>query len=588
MVKFLLGLLSGVVLSFLLVFVLVILVVALRSGEPAIERDSVLVVELRGDFPEAAAADVSLEYLRFGPPLTLLDLRNNIKKAAKDDRIRALALRCGGFGGGWAKAQEIRWDIEDFKKSGKPVVAFMQVGGTVDYLIASAADEVYLTPEGMLDVKGLRAEATFLKDTLTKVGVDAEIEHIGKYKSAAEPFSRSSMSDAYREVVNSILDEVYGQFLEAAAASRKKTADELRSILDTGPFIPEEAVTAGLVDGLKFEDQFFDGLKEKLDLDEIRQVKLRDYQKVSMESLQLAGGSRIAVVSGVGDILRGGGQGDPFLGSVVLGSDAFSETIRRVREDEDIKGVIVRIDSPGGDAIASDQMWREMNLLDEEKPLVVSMSDVAASGGYYMAMTGAPILAYPGTYTGSIGVVYGKFNLRGLYDKIGVKKEIITRGHFAAIDTDYRAMTEEERRKLREDIDVFYRGFVQKVADARGRPWAEVHEVAQGRVWMGSQALNNGLIDEIGGFDRAIAMVKKSAGIAEDDLVTLVPYPPPKTIFELLLGRDGMGTPSPGEALVRDSRLAKFFRERLGNVPGWQAMLEGGMMRIAPYWVTVQ
>ncbi len=588
MVKFLLGLLSGLVLSFLLLFLFVIVVVAMRSVEPAIATDSVLVVELQGEFPEAAAAQVSLEYLRFGPPLTLLDLRNNIKKAAKDDRIRALALRCGGFSAGWAKAQEIRWDIEEFKKSGKPVVAFMQVGGTLDYLIASAADEVYLTPEGMLDVKGLRAEATFLKDTLTKVGVDAEIEHIGKYKSAAEPFSRSSMSDAYREVVNSILDEVYGQFLDAAAASRGKTPGELRTILDNGPFLPEEAVTAGLADGLKFEDQFFEDLQEKLDADEIHRVKLREYQKVSMESLKLAGGSRIAVISGVGDILRGGGQGDPFLGSVVLGSDAFSETLRRVREDDDIRGVIVRIDSPGGDAIASDQMWREMNLLDEVKPLVVSMSDVAASGGYYMAMTGAPILAYPGTYTGSIGVVYGKFNLRGLYDKIGLKKEIITRGHFAAIDTDYRAMTEEERRKLREDIEVFYRGFVQKVADARGRPWEEIHEVAQGRVWMGSQAQQNGLVDEIGGFDRAVAMVKQSAGLAEDDLVTLVPYPPPKTFFELLLGRDGMGTDELENASIRDSRLTRFFRERLGTIPGWQAMLEGGMMRVAPYWVTVQ
>ncbi len=585
MVKYLLGVLSGVVLTFLLFVLLVVLAVAMRSGEPAIERDSVLVVELQGDFPEGAVADVSLEYLRFGPPLTLLDLRNNIQKAAKDDRIRALALRCGGFGGGWAKAQEIRWNIEEFKKSGKPVVAFMQVAGTTDYLIASAADEVYLTPEGVLDVKGLRAEAMFLKDTLTKVGVDAEIEHIGKYKSAAEPLSRSSMSDAYREVVNSILDEVYGQFLEAIGGSRKKTPDELRAILDSGPFIPEEALAAGLVDGLKFEDQFFDGLKQKLEVDKVRQVKLREYQRVSMESLQLAGGSRIAVVSGVGEILRGG-QG--FLGSGVLSSDTFSETIRRVREDDEIKGVIVRIDSPGGDAIASDQMWREMNLLDEKKPLVVSMSDVAASGGYYMAMTGAPILAYPGTYTGSIGVVYGKFNLRGLYDKIGVKKEILTRGRFAAIDTDYRAMTIEEREKLREDIEVFYRGFVQKVADARNRSWDEIHEVAQGRVWMGSQAKSNGLIDEIGGIDRAIAMVKKSAGLGDDDLITIVPYPPPKTVFELLLDRDGLSAAAAEGAFVHDSRVIGFFRERLGKIPGWQAMLEGGMMRIAPYWVTVQ
>jgi protease-4 len=202
-------------------------------------------------------------------------------------------------------------------------------------------------------------------------------------------------------------------------------------------------------------------------------------------------------------------------------------------------------------------------------------------------MTGSPILAYPGTYTGSIGVVFGRFNLRGLYDKIGVKKEILKRGYFADIDTDYRSMTPEEREKLRTDIEVFYRGFVEKVAEARSRPYEEIHEVAQGRVWMGSQALRNGLVDEIGGFDRAIAMIKQSAGLEEDDLVTLVPYPPPKDLFELLLDRDEMAN-----ALVRyesaDAGAIDLLREHVERVPYWRALLQGGMMRIAPYWVTVQ
>ena len=587
MLKYLLGVLSGIVLTFLTFFLLVMVAVAFRSSEPVVESNSVLVLPLRGAFHENASPELSLEYLRSGLPLTLLDLRNNIKKAAADDRIRALALDCGGLDVGWAKAQEIRWNIEEFKKSGKPVIAFMQVADTVDYLVASAADQVYMAPEGVLDLKGLRAEPTFYKDTLGKLGIDAEIEHIGKYKSAGEPLSRSSMSDAYREVVNSILDEVYGQLLEAVAGSRKTTPDELRRVIDRGPFIADEALANGLVDGLKFEDQFYDEIQQRLELDEIAKIELKRYHKIPMESLGLAGGSRIAVVYGVGQILRGSGSTDPLLGATVLGSDSFSETLRRVREDEDIKGVIVRVDSPGGDAIASDQMWREMNLLDEAKPVIISMSDVAASGGYYLAMTGSPILAYPGTYTGSIGVVFGRFNLRGFYDKIGVKKEILKRGYFADIDTDYRSMTPEEREKLRSDIEVFYNGFVTKVAEARSRPFEEIHEVAQGRVWMGSQALRNGLVDEIGGFDRAIAMIKQSAGLEEDDLVTLVPYPRSKDLLELLLDRDELAN-----ALARhqsaDAGAMGLLREHVERIPYWRALLEGGMMRIAPYWVTVQ
>jgi protease IV len=585
--KYLLGVLSGILLTFLTCFVIVMVAFAVRSSEPAVESNSVLVLPLRGAFPEDAGPDLSLEYLRSGLPLTLLDLRNNIKKAAADDRIRALALDCGGLQVGWAKAQEIRWDIEEFKKSGKPVIAFLQVAATIDYLVASAADQVYMAPEGVLDLKGLRAEPTFYKDTLAKIGIEAEIEHIGKYKSAGEMLSRSSMSDANREVVNSILDEVYGQLLEAVAGSRKTTPDELRRVIDHGPFIAEQALANGLVDGLKFEDQFYDEIRQRLDLDKMAKIELKRYHKIPMESLGLAGGSRIAVVYGVGQILRGSGKADPLLGSTVLGSDSFSETLRQVREDKEIKGVIVRVDSPGGDAIASDQMWREMNLLDEAKPVIISMSDVAASGGYYLAMTGSPILAYPGTYTGSIGVIFGRFNLRGLYEKIGVKKEILKRGYFADIDTDYRPMTPEEREKLRSDIEAFYRGFVTKVAEARSRPYEEIHEIAQGRVWMGSQALRNGLIDELGGFDRAVAMIKQSAGLQEDDRVTLVPYPPPKTLLELLLDREELAN-----ALARyesaDVGAIGLLREQVKQIPYWRALLEGGMMRIAPYWVTVQ
>ncbi len=386
------------------------------------------------------------------------------------------------------------------------------------------------------------------------------------------------MSDDFREVLNSILDEIYGQFLAGVAASRGKSAEEVRGILDNGPFIPQQALDAGLVDGLLYPDQFFDLFKQRLELDEIHKVSQGRYRKVTMESLGLGGDHPIAIVYAVGTILRGESEADPVFGTQVLGSDSFSETLRQVREDETIEAVIVRINSPGGDAWASDQIWRELNLLRETKPLVLSMSDVAASGGYYLAMADAPIVAYPGTQTGSIGVFFGKFNLRGFYDKIGVKKDILTRGRFAAIDSDYRTLTPEERAKLREGLEATYQTFVQKVADSRERDWNEIHELAQGRVWMGTQAKQQGLVDELGGFDRAITMVKEAAGLDDDAKVRLITYPPPKRFIDVLLNR--------GEN-AQASQIQSLLRSYFGSIP-WPALLRGGTMRLAPYSITVQ
>jgi protease-4 len=579
MVKYLLGVLSGFVLAILLALAILLVIVMVQSADPAIPSDAVLEIRLSGPVPEHMATDFSLEFLESGTPPTLLQIRNAFKKAAKDDRIRAIVLRCGGLSVGWGKAQEIRWAIEEFKESGKPVVAFLQVGSSLDYLVASAADQVFLTPEGFLDVKGLRAEVSFYKNTLQKLGVTAELFQSGKYKAGVEPWMRTSMSDEFREVLNSVLDEVYGQFLESIGSSRGKSIEELRGILDSGPFSPPQALEAGLVDGLHYEDEFFDALKERLGLEDLNRLRLRQYRSVSLASLGLSGEHRIALVYAVGSILRGQDDTERFFGANILSSDSFSRTLREVKDNDDIEAVVVRIDSPGGDAFASDQIWREMNRLSEEKPLVISFSDAAASGGYYIAMANAPIVAYPGTMTGSIGIFYGKLNLRGLYDKIGISKEILTRGKFAAIDSDYRGYSTEERDKLRQELEVLYRNFVQKVADARKREWDDIHQIAQGRVWMGSQAVANGLVDEIGGLDRAIEMAKEAAGLEPTDKVTLVTYPTPKKFIDVLLDPDRFATRSPAV-----DRLRAYF----AGIDSWPALLQGGFLRIAPYSITIQ
>jgi protease-4 len=578
MVKYLLGVLTGIVLVVMLGVLVLVMVAALGSAEPGIAADSVLNLEFSGSIPEHNWSDLSLDFFRKGPPLTMLELRELFRKAAVDARIRAIVLRCNGLDAGWARAQEIRWNIAEFRKSKKPVLAYLEGGSSLDYFVASAADQVYLAPEALLDVKGFRAEVAFYKDTLGKLGIEAEMENVGKYKSAVEPYSRNNMSEAFREVTNSILDELYGQFLEETGESRGKTAEQMSAIVDQGPFMAHQALDAGLVDGLLYEDEFTDQVLKKIAVKEMHEVDQRQYRRISAQSLGLRGDHEVAVVYAVGAIMQGESESDPFFGERVLGSDSLAETLRQVRKDESIEAVILRVDSPGGDAFASDQIWREMQLLKEAKPLVISMSDVAASGGYYLAMAGAPIVAYPGTYTGSIGVFFGKINLRGLYEKLGIQKEILTRGRFADIDTDYRAMTSDERAKLRESIEATYHTFVRKVAESRGSSWEEIHEVAQGRVWLGSQAKENGLIDEVGGLDKAIEMAKNEAGIEQDATVRLTTYPAAKRFVEMLVESEF------GES----TELQMLIRTHFSELASWPVLLKGGMMRMAPYTISVQ
>jgi protease-4 len=357
------------------------------------------------------------------------------------------------------------------------------------------------------------------------------------------------------------------------AVGRKKSADAVRGIIDQGPFTATQAQNAGLVDALEFEDQMWSELKDKLHGDPHR-VALDDYLKVPLNSVGLEGRSRIAMLVAQGDIVRGG-PNDNGADESDLTSYGFDKLVRRVRDDSSIKGVVLRIDSPGGEVVASDEMWRELNLLSKKKPMVISMSDVAASGGYFMAMTGDPIVAYPQTETGSIGVVFGKPDLHGLYDKLGVTKDAIERGKHAGIDSDYTELTPDERQMLRDGIDESYHDFVGKVAAARHRKFEDIEPLAQGRVWLGSQAKSNGLVDELGGLDTAIDMVKAKAKIPASENVNVVMYPGRRSILDMLMHRPT------DDAL--ESKLAQIF----GPVP-FHAWMRGGMLRVMPFWLMVK
>ena len=571
MAKFLLGLFAGVALVVLGIGLFVWLLLRFESRPPGIADNSVLALRLEGDIPEKAPLELPALFGQGGPGLPIANVWMALRKAAADPRIKAVLLEPEGLSLGWARLEEIRADVERFRKSGKPVVAYLREPGAREYYVALAADRIYLGPAEPLMLKGLRAESISFKGTLDKIGVSVEVEHAGKYKDFGDMFTRADMSPETREVLNSVVDDLYGNLVARIAEARKKSPEEVRDIIDRGPFTAAQALQAGLVDELRFEDEVRTAMSSRLG-GAPKKVSIGAYAGVPAGSVGLQGKSRIALVVAEGDIVRGDSN-DSGSGETTLTSYGFDKVLSRVANDSGIKGAIVRIDSPGGEVTASDEIWRQMNLLSKKKPTVVSMSDVAASGGYYMAMTGDPIVAYPGTLTGSIGVVYGKPNLHGLYDKLGVTQNSIERGKHADIDSDYTPLSPEERAILRQGIDESYRDFVAKVAAARHRKFDDIEPLAQGRVWLGSQAAARGLVDQLGGLDAALDLVKKKAGIPAGERVTVEAYPEPTSILDLLMRRS-----SPQDLL--QARLASLF----GGMP-FHAWMKGGYLRLMPYWV---
>ena len=585
--KFFLGFAVGIVFAGALLFLAALIGVLTGVGrKPHVAGNSALVLNLEGSLPEQPPTEIPIPFFEQQQALTVAETWNLLQRAATDKRIKALVLEPRGLSVGWAKLEELRGDLVAFKKSGKPIYAYLRSAGTREYYLATAADRIFISPEDELDVKGMRAELMFVKGTLDKLGVKMEFEHVGKYKDAPDMFTKDGSSAETREVLNQLLDQFYGDFVDAVAEGRKKPAEAVRAVIDNGPFVGSEAKEGGLVDDLAYEDQMY----EKLEAAKGKFTKLaaRSYAKALGETLGAAKGERVAFIVGQGDITRGATNAEA--GDDGITTAGMVKLLREAREDDSIKGVILRVDSPGGDGIASDDILHEAKLLSQKKPLVISMSDLAASGGYYISMTGDPVVAYPNTETGSIGVFFGKVNLHGLYDKIGMNKEIYKRGRFADIDTEYAPLNDTQRAKLRSEIEVFYHGFVEKVAEGRKRKYEEVDELAQGRVWTGQQAKQNGLVDELGGIDQAIAMVKQRAKISSG--VMLVPYPQRRTVLDVLLDRDGPSLGARiwgGQQERMEQQLGERFRTLFGDTSLLRgALAQGGILSLMPYRVTIR
>lgn len=546
----------GVAFVFLLIVVAILLslgavaMVFLAVGrEPAVSANSTLVLRVSGDLAEAEPGGVFNQFVE-APP-TVRSVVDALRKAKVDRRINGIVLMPTGANGLWGKLQEIREAIVDFRQSRKPAVAYLEYGGEQEYYLASACDKVFLTPSSPLDLSGLAMYEVFFRGTLDKIGTYPDMLHIGDYKTAANTFTEKTYTPAHKEMSESLTADLYEQLIRGIAEGRHKSAAEVRAIVDRGPLLPEDAVRLGLVDDVAYEDQIDD--KVSFGGQRLKRLENDQYRHVSLPSVGLGRGPRIAVIYAEGTIASGKSSSD--VGSMVVGSQTMIEYIRKARADDSIKAIVVRVDSPGGSAIASDVIWREIMISRASKPIVASMGDVAASGGYYIAMPADVIVSQPGTLTASIGVVTGKFAIGGTLEKLGVNMEATSRGPYAQLYSPVRPFTAEERVKMEEGMQATYDMFVEKVAQSRRTTPEKIDAIAQGRVWTGRQARQLGLVDELGGLQRAIAIAKDRAKIDPKTDVEVVVFPPRPSFYDLVsstpFGGDSTDAAAALWALVR-------------------------------------
>lgn len=542
----------------LLVIIVIILGLFIAGGfiylqftqEPYVPQKAYLKIELGGAISETAPTGFPA---MGGSSLSIHDLWLHLERAARDERIRGVMLRIQPMDAGFAKIREIGGLIERFSASKKPVAAFIVDGGLKEYYLASFADKVVMFKGGALSISGIGAEALFLKNTLSKLGVQAEVFHIGDYKTASNTFTEERMTPAHRESMQALIDDLYQAVIEGIAANRKLDAATVRELIDRSPLPQEEYLRAKLVDSLGYEDDLFQLMPATYP-----EVKFRTYAK-TRSPLPFSGAKKIAVIFASGEINLGRSGGDSLFGGEVLGADTLAEQLRQARNNSSVKAVVLRIDSPGGSAVASDVILREAELLAKKKPLVISMSDVAASGGYWISLSAHKIFAHPETITASIGVISGKFVLKGLYDKIGVSKEILTTSEFAGMYSDYRPFSEREKEKVIGDMQRIYDDFLGKVARNRKMDAGDVDRIARGRVWSGRAALKLRLVDRLGGLSDALQEARKLARIPAGEGFGVRVYPKKKSLFEMIFEMADVKAQNPLDARARLQPYRRFF-----------------------------
>ncbi|MDN3588896.1 signal peptide peptidase SppA [Pedobacter aquatilis] len=524
--KYLFASMLGFFLSIIIVFIIcfVVIVAAISSIDDdktvAVGSNSVLYLNLDQAITERTPKNPFGNIPIVGGDekdgIGLQDLLKSIKKAKTDDNIKCIYLNVSSPNAGFATMREVRNALIDFKKSHKKIISYSEVYTQGAYYIASAADKIYLNPEGALEFKGFSSELTFFKGTLEKVGVEMQVIRVGNYKSAVEPFILDKMSDYNRKQVTAYVGGLYNTFLTDIALTRSIQKDSLYSIADNYKIRePKDALNYKMVDALKYKDEILEELKSisgKTKKQNITSVSVNDYAKNSSSSESSK--NKIAIVYANGEIIGGEGSDSQ------IGSERISRAIRKARLDDDVKAIVIRVNSPGGSALASDVIWREIVLTKKEKPVIASFGDVAASGGYYIGCAADSIFVQPNTITGSIGVFGLIPNFQNLMtNKLGITFDGVKTGKYADIMATNRPMTEGERFIIQNELNRIYSGFVSRVADGRKKSKAYIDSIGGGHVWIGTDAVQIGLADKIGSFNDAIKAAAKKAKVKDFKVV---------------------------------------------------------------------
>jgi protease-4 len=522
------------------------------SGRQTDPSSSVLSVSIDGSFAEKPAPTFSLAFSGDAPPSFAAIIRA-IDRAAAEPGIKTVVVRIGSSDLGWARARELRDALLRLRSKGKKLTALLEDSGNMEYYIASSADEVVALPEAILQIHGLSAEVMFLKGSLDKLGVEAQFVAMGKYKNAPNQFTEKKFTPAHREQMESLIGGLYREYISSVAKSRSKTEAEIEAAISGGPYDGASALDAGLVDRLDYPHEVLEAAGST-------RRYLGDFRD---RPGAFDSRPRIALIYVDGEILTGESQDEGFGSSSVAGSDTIAKALRDAAADDSIKAVVLRVNSPGGSGSASDVIAEEVRNTVRQKPVVVSMGDYAASGGYYVSAPASAIVADPTTITGSIGVFFGKFVLTGLFDKLGITNDYVDFGKGGSFASASRRWSLEDQAKVEGLASRFYDRFLSLVAENRHMDVDAVHAIAQGRVWLGAEAKKIGLVDELGGFDRALGIAKERAKIAATEDVAVAIFPAPKSAFDRLLeetdGWDGITA----RAHVSPEALAAQLRARL-------------------------
>jgi protease-4 len=489
------------------------------------------------DIPETTEAKLTLT-----DRITVRDVVDAIDRASGDDRVKGMVARVSAVQMGMAQTQELREAVQRFRSHKKFAIAYAETFGEFGpgngaYYLATSFDQIYLQPSGDIGLTGVMLETPFVKGTLEKLGMRFHGDHRYEYKNAMNTFTETKFTAPHKEALEKVLTSWFGQLKEGICTARQIPPDQFQNVVDKGPYLGKEALDAKLVDGLAYRDEVFDQAKKKAGGD-AQFLYLDKY-------LDRAGrphdqGKTIALVYGAGGVSRGKSGYNAVNGSETMGSDTVAGALRAAVADKNVKAILFRVDSPGGSYVASDTIWREVvNARKAGKPVIVSMGDLAGSGGYFVAMAADKIVAQPGTITASIGVLGGKIVTSGFWDKVGLSWDEVHTGANATMFTGVQDYTPAEWQRFQAWLDRVYVDFTSKVADGRKLPREKVLEIAKGRIWSGEDAKGLGLVDELGGFDTALSLAKKAANIGEKEDVKIVPFPRRKTLLESIMEREG-------------------------------------------------